>query len=97
MLRHLECKVEKPEEAEKWKAIYAMAYSFQEVLRPLLSKLSMPYFIKTIISLQICIFQCKYSLLCHLECKVVKSEKAENLKPKIYAMAKSIQEVSRPN
>ena len=69
--------MEKPEEAEKWKAIYAMAYHT--------------------ISLQICIFQCKYSLLCHLECKVVKPEKAENLKTKIYAMAKSIQEVLRPN
>ena len=36
-------------------------------------------------------------MLCHLECKVVKPEKTEKLKAKIYAMAKSIQEVLRPN
>ena len=28
MLLHLECKVEKPEEAEKWKAIYAMVIEY---------------------------------------------------------------------
>ena len=42
------------------------------------------------ISLQIYrIFQCKYSMLCHHECKVVKPDK---LKAKIYAMAMSVQE-----
>ena len=60
-------------------------------------KISMPYFMMITISLQICIFQCKYLMLCHLECKVVKLEKAENLKAKIHAMAKRILEVLRPN
>ena len=31
-------------------------------------------------------------MLCHHECKVVKPEKADKLKAKIYAMAKSVQE-----
>ena len=35
-------------------------------------------------------------MLCHLECKVVKPEKAEKMIAKIYAMEKSIQEVLRP-
>ena len=35
-------------------------------------------------------------MLCHFECKEVKPEKAEKLIAKIYAMAKSIQEVMRP-
>ena len=60
-------------------------------------KISMPYFMMITISLQISIFQCKDLMLCHLECKVVKPEKAENLKAKIYAMAMRILEVLRPN